>query len=184
MNSPIITRPIIQHTRARRPASGAGRWSRFLPILAFGVAAIAWIAVLGFQIFSGLEWNRASALLGLLLPICALGPFTALFRKKSPLETRSTGAAITRRPALPRRRIPLTGAPLDSIPTVLPLWRLFNHIARTGRTDYPVVDETGQLVGVIALSDLPHAAAREVLGWLIAADIMMPVTPAKPAKPA
>jgi hypothetical protein len=34
------------------------------------------------------------------------------------------------------------------------------------------VDESGCLVGVISLEDLPSYEAREALGWLVAADIM------------
>ena len=37
-------------------------------------------------------------------------------------------------PAQPPRLMHLEHAPLDSIPAVLPLWRLFDRIARTGRT--------------------------------------------------
>ena len=145
-----------------------------IPAIAASVAILAWMLILASLLVSGLERNRIAAALGLLLPISALAPFSMLFRK------RETPAApppprVDSQPAKsvgPPRLLHLPNAPLESIPAVLPLWRLFDKMNRTGRTDYPVVDEAGHLIGVITLADLPPYSARDVLGWLVAADVM------------
>ena len=153
-------------------APSASNWSVHVPALTAGVAIAAWILVLLFQILSGFEWNRTSAVLGLLLPICALAPFSALIWKKKPHAPPVLSEPTPKLPEPPPRHLHLANAPLDSIPAVLPLWRLFERMSRTGRTDYPVVDESGHLIGIISHSDLPPHSAREVLGWLVAADVM------------
>jgi CBS domain-containing protein len=67
-------------------------------------------------------------------------------------------------------------ADVQTVPQTLPLWRLFAMI--DGQVDgmqhhgYPVVDETGRLVGMVTRSDLPGFSAHEELRWLIAADVM------------
>lgn len=161
-------RPIIVRPKVTAPAS----WSAHIPVLAASVAVAAWVLVLVTQLVTGFEWSRAMVGIGLVLPVCALAPFSALFKRKKAPPFSVPVAIETEKPALPPRLLHLENAPLDSIPAVLPLWRLFDRIARTGRTDYPVVDESGHLVGVIAHSDLPPHTARDVLGWLVAADVM------------
>jgi hypothetical protein len=172
MNGPTPTTSGKTRLAERQPPRGLAQSSTFLPTATAGLAAVAWGAVLLYQMISGFEWSRASALLGLLLPIGALAPFTALFRRKPATILPFMTTASPDPEPQPRRHRELNGAPLDSIPTVLPLWRLFDKVARTGRTDYPVVDESGCLVGIISRDDLPAYPAREVLGWLVAADIM------------
>ena len=172
MNDPIISTPSKPRPSQRRAGQGGVSWSNHVPTVTMCVAASAWVAAFLYQIATGIEWSRALALLGLLLPIGALAPFTALFRKQAATSLPFRDASPSAQVAGPRRHRTLHGAPLDSIPAVLPLWRLFDKIARTGRTDYPVVDESGHLVGMISLEDLPPYPAREALGWLVAADIM------------
>jgi CBS domain-containing protein len=138
-------------------------WSAKVPAIAAGVALLAWALILASLLITGLERNRIAAALGLLL-----------FRKRVPPST-PPPPPVESKPATPvgpPRLLHLPNAPLESIPAVLPLWRLFDKMNRTGRTDYPVVDEAGHLIGVIALADLPPYAARDVLGWLVAADVM------------
>jgi hypothetical protein len=164
-DGPIIVRP---------PVPVKASWSAFIPIGAASVAVVAWVVVLAAQLMASFDWSRAMIAIGLLLPVCALAPFSALFKKKLPAPVSAPVPVEVRQPAQPPRLFHLENAPLDSIPAVLPLWRLFDRIARTGRTDYPVVDEAGHLIGVIAHGDLPSHDARPVLGWLVAADVMRP----------
>ena len=128
--------------------------------------------IVGALFLTGLERNRLAAAVGLLLPISALAPFSVLLRKKEqpapPLPQIDPKPVQAVRPP---RSLHLPNAPLESIPAVLPLWRLFDKINRTGRTDYTVVDEAGLLIGVITLADWPRHSARDVLGWLVAADV-------------
>jgi CBS domain-containing protein len=158
----------------RLDAPVANRWSTNVPAIAVGVAIMAWVLILGSLLFSGLERNRIAAALGLLLPISALAPFSMMFRKKKPSASPAPIEPKTERAQLPSQQVRLVNAPAESIPCVLPLWRLFDRIARTGRTDYPVVDESGHLIGIISHDDLPVHSARDVLGWLVAADVMRP----------
>ena len=143
MNGPTLT--TSSKTRLAHAQTGKipAWWSTHVPTATACIAAIAWIALLIYQMASGFEWNRASALLGLLLPVCALVPFTAFFRKKPATILPFKPVSSSESAPEPRRHMNLSGAPLDSIPAVLPLWRLFDKVARTGRTDYPVVDESG-----------------------------------------
>lgn len=62
--------------------------------------------------------------------------------------------------------------PVECIPESMPLWRLIERQERTGRTRFPVVDESGRLAGLVTDANLPESPGREVLGWLIAADVM------------
>ncbi len=172
MNGPTLTPSGKPRLTQAQTGKARAPWLTHVPTVAACMAAVAWVALFLYQVISGFEWSRAAALLGLLLPICALAPFTAFFRKKPAIILPFKTAGSSNPPEGPRRHRDLNGAPLDSIPAVLPLWRLFDRVARTGRTDYPVVDESGCLVGMISLDDLPPFAAREVLGWLVAADIM------------
>ena len=152
----------------------ASRWSANIPAIAAGVAILAWILILGSLLFTGLERNRFSAALGLLLPIGALAPFSLMLRKKKPPPSPALVESKPERVQLPSPALHVVNAPAESIPSVLPLWRLFDRVARTGRTDYPVVDEAGHLIGIISHSDLPAHSARDALGWLVAADVMRP----------
>ena len=145
-----------------------------IPAIAAGLAIFAWMLILASLLINGVERNRMAAALGVLLPICALAPFSMLFRKRLPPSAPPAPRVEfqSAKPVGPPRLLHLPNAPLESIPAVLPLWRLFDKMNRTGRTDYPVVDEAGHLIGVITLADLPPYAARDVLGWLVAADVM------------
>ncbi len=152
----------------------ANRWLANVPAIAVGFAILAWMLILGALLLSGLERNRFSAALGLLLPISALAPFSMMLRKKKPSAPPALVEPKPERTQLPSPRVHVVNAPAESIPSVLPLWRLFDRIARTGSTDYPVVDEAGHLIGIISHGDLPVHSARDVLGWLVAADVMRP----------
>jgi CBS domain len=145
-----------------------------VPALTAGVALLVWMLILASLLITGLERNRLAAALGLLLPISALAPFSMLFRKRVPpsAPTPPRVELELAKPVGPPRLLHLPNAPLESIPAVLPLWRLFDKMNRTGRTDYPVVDEAGHLIGLITSADLPPYAARDALGWLVAADVM------------
>jgi len=69
----------------------------------------------------------------------------------------------------------------ETVPLSLPLKHLFGlfygHPARAKHQGYPVVDEAGQLVGMVTRSDLPEFSLRIDLGWLVVADVMSTRTP-------
>lgn len=171
MKSPIISTTGQKHSQARRKPGKAGARLSQWSILAVGIVCAAWVAVLILSFRIGFEWTRLSGLLGILLPVCALAPFAVSWRKNGTGKPRASGPKFVGTSLVSDRQVQ-NAALLDSIPAALPLWRLFERIARTGRTDYPVVDESGHIVGEIERADMPPLAARDALGWLIAADIM------------
>jgi len=65
---------------------------------------------------------------------------------------------------------------VQTVPLSMPLRRLFDFVygseAKSKHQGYPVVDETGRLVGMLTRSDIPEFPKREDLAWLVAADVM------------
>jgi CBS domain-containing protein len=70
---------------------------------------------------------------------------------------------------------------VETVPQSLPLRRLcdlfYGNENRTKHQGYPVVDESGRLVGMVTRSDLPQYALCHELGWLVVADVMGPRPP-------
>ena len=64
---------------------------------------------------------------------------------------------------------------VEAVPASMPLGRLFEmfYAASSAKHHgYPVVDDTGRLIGMVTRSDLPDIDVREELGWLVVADVM------------
>ena len=60
---------------------------------------------------------------------------------------------------------------VDTVPLAMPLLRLMEKFDQTHRHGFPVVDEGGELIGVVTLKDLDSAIAAGRLGGRTVADI-------------
>ena len=122
----------------------------------------------------GLEISRHLELAGPLTVACIVGPaivFLLTRTNVAPGPLPSAEAGGTRNPLTVGEAMTTS---VECIPASMPLWRLFERLTRNVLPAFPVVDDSGLLVGLVAHTDLPSAESRDALGWLAAVDVMQP----------
>jgi CBS domain-containing protein len=126
--------------------------------LSRGLGALGTLAVCVIQAANGL----ATKLLALAEKIASSALWSNSDRESDALARHTVGEVMT--------------VEAKTVPLSLPLKHLFGlfygHPGRAKHQGYPVVDETGRLVGMVTRSDLPEFSLSIELAWLVVEDVM------------